>query len=155
MNTVIEIIKSICVGSVVVGAVWLILPSGNLNKTMRYVLGLVFLLILITPIVKKLPGIEFADVSVEAYAPQSDDLNDTVTNQVMEMAKATAKRMVVDVLTAHGVSYREISVEMDISDSYCISISRVDITLEKGEDRDAALAYIQNELGIRDVMIRE
>ena len=113
MDTVREIALSVSVSATVIGAVYIICPSGQMSRFMKYILGLILLLCIVTPFMSA----SFNFEKLEARADYSAQAEEMLINQTQHIVAA--------VLSENGISYEKIEVYMDISEDGSISIYRI------------------------------
>lgn len=118
-----EILISICVGSVVLSALMLLVP--NEEKTLKYVIGVIFLCMLVLPIASAVPAFEF-----EAAGEQAD-----LSENVLALKTKSTEQLIGDILQRNGIDYKLISVSADISDDYCITIKTARIVSDEDEQK--------------------
>ncbi len=118
-----EILISVCVGSVVLSALMLLVP--NEEKTLKYVIGVVFLCMLVLPIASAAPAFEF-----EAAGEQAD-----LSENVLALKTKSTEQLIGDILQRNGIDYKLISVSADISDDYCITIKTARIVSDEDEQK--------------------
>lgn len=118
-----EILISVCVGSVVLSALMLLVP--NEEKTLKYVIGVVFLCMLVLPIASAVPAFEF-----EAAGEQAD-----LSENVLALKTKSTEQLIGDILQRNGIDYKLISVSADISDDYCITIKTARIVSDEDEQK--------------------
>lgn len=116
-----EILISVCVGSVVLSALMLLVP--NEEKTLKYVIGVIFLCMLVLPIASAVPAFEF-----EAAGEQAD-----LSENVLALKTKSTEQLIGDILQRNGIDYKLISVSADISDDYCITIKTARIVSDEDE----------------------
>ena len=118
-----EILISVCVGSVVLSALMLLVP--NEEKTLKYVIGVIFLCMLVLPIASAVPAFEF-----EAAGEQAD-----LSENVLALKSKSTEQLIGDILQRNGIDYKLISVSADISDDYCITIKTARIVSDEDEQK--------------------
>ena len=123
-----EILISVCVGSVVLSALMLLVP--NEEKTLKYVIGVIFLCMLVLPIASAVPAFEF-----EAAGEQAD-----LSENVLALKTKSTEQLIGDILQRNGIDYKLISVSADISDDYCITIKTARIVSD--EDKQKIMAAL-------------
>ena len=118
-----EILISVCVGSVVLSALMLLVP--NEEKTLKYVIGVVFLCMLVLPIASAAPAFEFEAAGEQAY----------LSENVLALKTKSTEQLIGDILQRNGIDYKLISVSADISDDYCITIKTARIVSDEDEQK--------------------
>lgn len=143
MNIIREIGISICVTAVATAIFQGLMPHSTLEKTARFVLSLFFICCLILPFTHY----DFSDIdSLMAY--QSDDapvdsesLQETVNRNLIEMSEQAVRQTLVSIFEQNEIVPQEITVETNIEENNCISISKIIITV-KPEDQAAARSLV-------------
>lgn len=131
MSAFLSFLSAFCVGCVVLGGLYLLVPEGKLQKAVRYTFSLCFLCILITSI----GTIGSLDFKIEQ---KSED------EFVSVGAAAESARIVFErALTNSEISFRKITVLTDKTDDGSIFISKV--TVFSNENRDKILNIISGD----------
>lgn len=114
MNWFYSFVTSFCATGVCFGALYIICPNGKMEKSVKYIFSLCFLLIIIT-----LAGVTVAqaDFSIDFSSAQSVDTS--------EVDIALAKYTYSLALQKAGIDFSEITVLTDKSTDDCISITKV------------------------------
>lgn len=126
----------------------LLTADSRLERLVHLIIGLMMLCAIVLPLggvaaALREEGLPSADVSVE-------DIPSLLSDQRREYVNNAVRKLIEERLSQHGISPREIKVDMDIDDSGCISMIRAEIMLS---GNDAARAGeissdIKKELGI-------
>ena len=114
MNYLSSVIVAFCVACIIIGALYILCPDGELSKSVRYVLGLSFILSIIafTGITVKNPSAEFSFSS--SQLTDSSDLD-----------VANAKYVYSYALKSAGIDFSEITVCTDKQADGSIVINKV------------------------------
>lgn len=132
MGSVKEALAALAVSCAVGGIVWLTVPSGNMEKTVRTVVGLFICCVAVTPFlnVKSIDTYkDFVDVSIDGSI-ESEELSRLVNSQYERAVNDEVTRIVSDAVTALGAQAQSISVEADVQKNGCININSVCIFLD-------------------------
>jgi len=123
MNILSSILVSFCAACIFIGALYMLCPDGTMSKTVKYILGLVFLVSVISAagITVKMPDIDFSPP-------------DTV-NQSARLDTASAKYVYSYILENAGIDFSEITVCTDKSADGSIIISKVIIRSDCERER--------------------
>ena len=97
----------------------------NEEKTLKYVIGVIFLCMLVLPIASAVPAFEF-----EAAGEQAD-----LSENVLALKTKSTEQLIGDILQRNGIDYKLISVSADISDDYCITIKTARIVSDEDEQK--------------------
>ncbi len=114
MSAVISFIVSLCAACVFIGALHIICPDGVMQKPVKYILSLVFLVVVITSAGISLAG---ADLNIDFGASPE------VSAQSLDAA--AARYVYAAALTNYGINFSEITVCTDKSDDGSIIITKV------------------------------
>lgn len=113
MEGIKQIALSVSVSAAVISAFYIICPDGNMSKQMKYIIGLLMLLAVLTPIVSVNIEIPTSDKGIEFSA----DATDMVASQYSYIAKS--------ILENEKIYFEQISVITDILEDGNIIISKV------------------------------
>ena len=123
MSALSSFLSAFCIGCVVLGGLYLLVPEGKLQKAVRYTFSLCFLCILISSI----GTIGRLDFKIE----QKNE------NEFVSVAAAAESARIVfeRALTASNVNFRKITVLTDKTDNGSIFISKVTVFSSENEDK--------------------
>ncbi len=124
MSGLTSFLTSLCAACVFIGAMHLICPDGNLEKPVKYVLSLVFLVTVISAAGLLKGGFD-TDISFEASAAVSEE----------ELKTATARYVYGQALSAAEINFTEITVCTDKTEDGSIVISKVIIYSDCEKER--------------------
>lgn len=125
MTYISQVVLGISAAAIFVGAMFMLAPSGNLSKSVRYVFTLVFLCVCITFFLK----IGNREVRFVLDEPETD------YTTAHNLTSIQAEKICSAALDDNNISYEKISVSTDINESDGIFISNVRIV----SDDDAEL----------------
>lgn len=132
MESIKEALAALAVSCAVGGIVWLTVPSGNMEKTVRTVVGLFICCVAITPFLNA-ESVDiykdFADISFEESAV-NEELYELVKLQYERAVNEEVSAVVNDAVSGLGVQAEGISVEADVKENGCINISSICIFVE-------------------------
>lgn len=111
-----ELLINIAVGSLSLSVLMLLAPSKE--KTLKYVISVVFLCMITLPIIKALPVLYDANIKSE----QID-----VKENVLKIKSASLKQLIADILKKNNIKFKDISINANILEDYSITIKRVKI----------------------------
>ncbi len=138
MEAIKEIALSVSVSAAVIGTVYIICPDGNMSRQMKYIIGLIMLLSVVTPVIK-------ADIEIETVSPSKDYVSDAT-----EMIKSQSVYIAEKLLAAEKISYDRILVNTDILSDNNIIISNVCVYGAKDKEKTlAALSEYFKEVEIK------
>lgn len=140
MNYFSSILTAFCVSCIIIGILYMICPDGTMSKSVRYVLGLCFLLAIIaaTGITVKKPDIDFP-------------LPQTVYSDSSALDIANARYAYSYALQSAGIDFSEITVCTDKLEDGSIVISKVIIRSDC--ERDKILSVLGKTAQIYEVEI--
>ena len=113
MSAVRGFIAAFCLGCVLLGALYILVPKGNISKSVRYAFCLAFLCIIVSAGFR-LTKIEMPSFSTEEKLFENERLS-----------AASAKMIFAEALSESGINFSKITVFTDKSESGGISISKV------------------------------
>lgn len=132
-------VAAFCTVCVVFGGVQLIIPKGAFSKSVRYILGLVFLSSLLAVM-----------LSVKRFSPQfnyyTDSARDTGT-----MSKAAITSVFEQALTSNNINFSKIEVCTDKTDSNSIIITEVTVYSSDSEARITELIGFSDSYEVKVV----
>ncbi len=116
MNWFNSLITAFCTAGICFGALFIISPSGKMERSVKYVLSLCFLIIVVTisGVKMKMSDFDF-------------DFNTTVSVDTAELENSAAEYTVALALQKAGIDFREICVSTDNFDTDGISCTKVKI----------------------------
>ncbi len=136
-----EFITSFCVGSILIGSLYIICPDGNISKHIKYIFSLIFLILIISA-----ANIPFHSIDFNSLSPQISEI-ETENLQI-----SAAKYVFSYTLTAQNINFKEISILTDKSDDGSIVIIKVIIVTN--EPRDKVINALAGLLDNREVEIK-
>jgi len=113
MSKIMQMIFGICAALVFIGAVQIICPQKSMKKSINFILGVVFVLSLITP------AFALKGVSLDFKLPE------VASESTGELSSYTAEYLVRAVLDSAEIKYENLSVTTDILEDKRISITKV------------------------------
>lgn len=124
-----EAIKQILIGfsaaAIFIGALTQLYPSGNINKSVKYAISLLFLCVCVTlfSVVGK--------VKINLDIPSQNTKSQSVT----AAADVQAKYLCGVLLEENGINYKKIEVSTNINDTGSIYINSITVYTDCEEDR--------------------
>lgn len=116
MNYISSVLIAFCVSAVFIGSLFMLCPDGTMSKTVRYMLGICFILSVITAAGFTAPK---KDVKFDFSHPDTE-VNDDILLTCAEYTYGYA-------LQAAGIDYEEILIFTDKTESDSISITKVSV----------------------------
>lgn len=124
MNIIISLLTAFCASAVFIGALYMICPEGAINKTVKFVLGLAFLLSVIAA-----SGISLNKTDIYVEIPKTE----TADSDTLDIA--VAKYVYSYTLKNSGIDFSEITVCTDKSADGSIYISKVIIKSQENREK--------------------
>lgn len=128
MNYFSSLLTAVCAACILIGALYMLCPDGAMKKSVSYILGLVFLLSVISA-----SGITVKKADINITLPKVTSADTTA------LSTAAAEYVYASALKAAGIEFYEITVCTNKSEDGSISISKVLIRsdCEKGRILEA------------------
>ena len=146
MNGIKEWSAILCLAALVSCMLEMILPSGRMEKIMRFVLGGFLLCAMISPISKldfRFPGLEISDSSqVQSFSAHFEQ-------QMVDAARDNVEGLVGQKLQEAKIPYKKIEAVMDTSGADSIGISKLIVTTNNPEDKIRIQRYLEENLQIQ------
>lgn len=142
-----ELITTLCLAGIGLAIYKMMVPSGTYEKQIRVLVSLVFILGVISP---------FAKGEISLHVSANGELVESVEYaRIEEQANSYLKShfttnletSLVKVLEEKGLAVDKISVNVDISKEYSISINEVRVLTSNKADTEAIKAAIKKEVG--------
>ena len=111
-----ELITTIVVGVLSISLLSMLVPSSE--KTLKYVVSVVFLCMITLPIIKAVPTFKAQSIKIEEQ--------DTTEN-VLALKTKTVELLIADILKRNNIEFNKITVFANISKDYSITIKQVEI----------------------------
>lgn len=111
-----ELITTIVVGVLSLSLLSMLVPSSE--KTLKYVVSVVFLCMITLPIIKAVPTFKAKSIKIEEH--------DTTEN-VLALKTKTVELLIADILKRNNIEFNKITVFANISKDYSITIKQVEI----------------------------
>ena len=144
MDTVKTIIYSACVVGVVSTMIGIASPEGTMKKQLDLVIGLVLVMVVITPFMNKDFRFRLNDYT-SAYDKQVyEDIKNYEKSLVIDSAKAELSDYLRKKLNAEGINCGEIIITLDIDEYNQIGITKVQVSSNQSPDKIKSI--IQAEL---------
>ncbi len=130
-----SVLTAVCASCVLIGALQLLCPAGSMAKPVKTVVGLAFLLSVLTAAVPAIRQVEIPSVFPQAQTAEPEELYQASAVYVYERA-----------LRAAGIDFTKITVCTDKSEDGSIHISKIVIVSDEQKQRiEAALEGAANE----------
>ena len=138
MRVISTVLISICASCIFMGAVQILCPKGNMEKAVKYLISLAFLVMIIS-----CGGISinFKEIKIDTQITKSESLE--------EMDKKTAEYIISSLLQSENIKFQEIIVYTDKSQDNSIVINKVSVKTDaKKEIIIDALGEISKNLTV-------
>ena len=126
MNEFKAVILGICIASVSLGAMYMLRPSGNTEKTVRFGFAVIFLTLTLSLFISFFTG---GTKILPTYAVSPD------LSAAEKITKISAKQIVAEVLRDKGLEFKEIEIFTNIEESGGISIKRITVETDENAER--------------------
>lgn len=141
METMRTIVLVTCVISLLSGVLDALRPNAKFDRQMRLLLSAVFLLAILTPLVK---GTSAMHVDWNSDVKISEDLTETMAVQTEACVVENLESTLKELLRNGGVTDAEVEVGMHITEDNCIEIEHVTVFCA---DTETAVALLVECLG--------
>lgn len=127
-------------------------PIGNMKKVYRYVLSVFILVSLLSPVKELLSG------KVNIFSVFQGDLDagfssDSLDSSICTLAAENIKNLAAKELVSKQIEYKNITVEMDITEEIGISIDRIIVTVKDYKNALSAKYIVEDALNIKTEVI--
>lgn len=109
-----QFITSFCVGSVLIGSLYIICPKGNISKQIKYIFSLIFLIIIISAANVPLKSIDFDTLSPKDIQIDTEALETRAAEYVFSYT-----------LKKQNINFQKISIFTDKTEDGSIVITKV------------------------------
>lgn len=116
-------IVAFCIGCIVLGALYILVPKGNISKAVKYAFSLVFLCVILTSALK---------LSVSDIPRLSTDSKDFADER---FSAAAAQTVLSEALTGADINFTKITVFTDKTESGGININKVYVYTSEREEK--------------------
>lgn len=154
MDNVAQWATVICIAAVMCMLFELLSPNGNMEKIMRFVLGLFMLCAIVIPLTQMVFNINIDLSQIDSNSINQSEVIDKVNSQSVDIGKETVISLVKQCLAEQNAEAKKIEVSMDKKEDNSISIVLVTVYLDDiyKEDIVNIKTKLQDKLGI-DVKI--
>ena len=150
MNAVKEWSMVICMAALIATMLQNLVPSGSMQRMIKFVIGAFIICVLIAPLKKITPIIKL-DVDENTNGTSNSQLKKTVDNQYSLAVKESITNLVMTELNSINIKCKNVNVIMDRNEDECISINKVVVNLAKGYDSECKRAenHLEKVLGLK------
>lgn len=150
---------SVCVAAVIGGVVSMIIPNGKMEKVMQVVISIFFISCLVIPLISILPNIEidYQDFEEEEVKEIYLQMETLVNEQMLNKANNNIESNISNRLKENNINYKKIDIIYNTFDSSSISITKIDIYINKENTGQAEeiCSKISQELEVPVNVIQE
>ena len=139
MEFIATFLRAISVSSVVLAAIWFIVPSGNTEKIFKYAMGIFIISVIISAF-----NISFIK---ENYEFPVINTNSVIVN-AEKISVETSKYVLETLLNKCDIKFKEVEVFMDNQDSSDINITKARVDFINADDFNIAAEIIKKQTGI-------
>lgn len=156
MTSIKTYIFSICLAAIIASVVQMLLPSGSSSKVMKTLIAIFFLCVIIAPFSGTLKLENDLFVMNKPASFEMKTLSDAMYKQIEEAAAIKIKENINNSIMACNINNAKISIFMDTTASGRITISKVEIYLNKADMSRKTLVenVIKRQLGL-DAYVEE
>jgi len=119
-----ELITTIVIGVLSLSFLSMLVP--NSEKTLKYVVSVVFLCMITLPIIKAVPSLKIDAFTVE---------NKNVSENVLALKIKSTELLIADILKRNNIDFNKITVFANISEDYSITIKHVEIVSNQNAEK--------------------
>ena len=141
--------RAVCCIAIALSILEMLLPSGNLEKIMRLIIGSFMIITLVLPFKNLVLSIN-EKISFHKNDSPSINFNQKIKEQAIKNIEERLKNIVESQLREKKVNIKKINIFMDMKDDNCISIEKIQIYLslkDKGREYDIK-DFLEKKLGM-------
>ena len=116
-------VSAFCIGSVILGVLYILVPDGKLNKAVSYAFSIALLCVVLSGAVK------LSDVQIPGVSESRSDFDNE------RLSAASAEMVFAEALSREKINFSKITVFTDKSGSGGISITKVFVYTAESADR--------------------
>ncbi len=131
MDIIREWAFSICAAAIAVGILTVIMPESSMNKLIKTVVGVFFVIVIFSPVKVLLNGIDSIDIfSVESEVLYEDAIE--LTNKILnEQAAIQMESLLINELTGLGIENAHFQIFINTTKEFSIHITKIVLTLNE------------------------
>jgi stage III sporulation protein AF len=150
MNAVKEWSAVICMAALIAAMLQNLVPSGSMQRMVKFVIGVFIICVLIVPLKKITPIIQL-DIDEDTNSTNNSRLKGTVENQYSSAVKESITNLVITELNSLNIKCKNVNVIMDTNEDKRISINKVVVNLAKGYGSECKKAqnHLEKVLGLK------
>ncbi|MBQ1183841.1 MAG: stage III sporulation protein AF [Clostridia bacterium] len=135
METVKNLIASLCVALVFSGVAMMLLPESTMKKSIKTLVSVIVISVIISCVFgvsKAVKGIDFSSDNFN-LSEASSKFSKTVQIQTVESTESAVKTVIVDEFNKSGINSAEVLVFADITEDNRIYIKRIEVVCDNEE----------------------
>ncbi len=141
METLSEMILSVCVLSIVTGLIAAVVPEGKFAAQIKLITASLLMIGMLSPFVGTAKELTFEHTAFEAEEA-ADELERLTDEQVIALAEEELEAVLRQELAQRAVPTGQIRVRMNIDENSSINITSVDVVGTKPIEAEAAIKEI-------------
>ena len=135
METISKVIYSACVIGVVSTFIEIASPQGSVKKQLDLIVGIVLVLVVITPFMNKEFKIRLSDYTYVQDSKIYGELNEFSTQTVLNEARSKVSDYFRQKLNEDGIKYDDIIIKLELNEYNQIEIKRVTVKAQSGNEK--------------------
>lgn len=125
-----ELITTIVIGVLSLSLLTMLIPKHD--KTVKYVISVVFLCMVALPIINAIPSLKAENISLE---------EPDIKENVLSLNIKTVELLIEDILNKNNIDFNKITVFANISEDFSITIKSVEI--QSNENKEKILSALK------------
>ncbi len=142
-----ELVTTLCLAGIGLAIYKMMVPSGTYEKQIRVLVSLVFILGVISPFARGEISIPVSANNELIESIEYARIEEQANSYLKSHFTTNLESALIKVLEEKGVAVDKISVNVDISEEYSISINEVRVLISNNADTGAVKAAIIKEVG--------
>ena len=142
-----ELVTTLCLAGIGLAIYKMMVPSGTYEKQIRVLVSLVFILGVISPFARGEISIPVSANNELIESIEYARIEEQANSYLKSHFTTNLESALIKVLEEKGVAVDKISVNVDISEEYSISINEVRVLISNNADTGAVKATIKKEVG--------
>ncbi|MEE1026026.1 MAG: hypothetical protein U0L55_03350 [Acutalibacteraceae bacterium] len=144
MEYLISFIKILSVTSVIIAAIWLIMPKGATGEFLKYAMSLFVIAVILS-------AVGSFELKFDTDYTPAEKSQTLPTQVAKDLSNESAKYIIEKLLYDCQIKFKEVRIITDNSDSSNINITKAEIYLKNDSDFLRAAEIIKNQTGITAV----
>ena len=142
-----ELVTTLCLAGIGLAIYKMMVPSGTYEKQIRVLVSLVFILGVISPFARGEISIPVSANNELIESIEYARIEEQANSYLKSHFTTNLESALIKVLEEKGIDVDKISVNVDISEEYSISINEVRVLISNNADTGAVKAAIIKEVG--------